>query len=502
MYSFFTLQEVKTNSTVQDEIINMLNLSFPVVESVNGIKAEFDKYLKDFRTDLLVVAENYYIDKVYRNSFSNYYSTKLNSYSEYCVRLSFLDPECTIEDFEQININKIKKCYLGFMVLRPIYPGTIGRTVLNPRALLHGCDILYCSSKIRASIFGCKSFIPAFPHSSQDNEYSTCAETSIWSILEYYGNKYPEYSPILPSKIHSIIEQRSSERTIPSYGLTFDDIALVLKESGLTCKIHYLLYRDNTPGIPLSGSKKLKFYRIFSCYIESGIPLVTGLFSNNNLGHANVCIGKTKWDRASIDSVTPSISNGIPIKHWADVMGDYVFNDDNVCCYEITDFDNPAPIHGGLNFRIVRIFAPLYKHIYMDASEALIISEYYSTKLFPIKDYIIRVYLASSSSFMNAVIQDARLSDEIKRLITENVRMPKFIWVAELAQRSSFINYEVDGIVILDATACGKYVQLQRPIYAAFNNINYYYNVNVLEYQTKLVSLPFKLNSFNNLTYF
>ena len=43
------------------------------------------------RDDLLVVKESNYVDRAYRDSYYDYYSTKLRSYNRNCVRLSFFD---------------------------------------------------------------------------------------------------------------------------------------------------------------------------------------------------------------------------------------------------------------------------------------------------------------------------------------------------------------------------------------------------------------------------
>lgn len=50
-------------------------------------------------------------------------------------------------------------------------------------------------------VLGVKLFIEGFPHSSQDSETITCAETTIWAAMEYFGTRYSDYKPVLPSTI-------------------------------------------------------------------------------------------------------------------------------------------------------------------------------------------------------------------------------------------------------------------------------------------------------------
>ena len=89
------------------------------------------------------------------------------------------------------NADNIRNNYLGFVVLRPLRY-CIGRNVIDPKAKddtsLQQAKI--CRATIESSCFGIKLNAVGFPHSSQDTETMTCAQTTIWALLEYYGNKY------------------------------------------------------------------------------------------------------------------------------------------------------------------------------------------------------------------------------------------------------------------------------------------------------------------------
>ena len=88
------------------------------------------------------------------------------------------------------NEGNIKDNYLGFLVVRPLIR-CIGRNVISPEAKQPPkSGIRICRVKVDASCLGVKLKAEGFPHASQDNETMTCAQTTIWSLLEYYGNKY------------------------------------------------------------------------------------------------------------------------------------------------------------------------------------------------------------------------------------------------------------------------------------------------------------------------
>jgi len=80
------------------------------------------------------------------------------------------------------------------------------------------------------------------------------------------------------------LNQISDERLLPSRGLNISQISYALKEFGLGSRI----YAE-------SEYKPDKFKNLFSCYVESGIPLITALETPDGteprIGHATICIG-------------------------------------------------------------------------------------------------------------------------------------------------------------------------------------------------------------------
>lgn len=55
------------------------------------------------RPELKMVVESDYVDKVYRDSYYSYFSTKLKDYGRNCLRISFFEPIFnTYEEFIQL----------------------------------------------------------------------------------------------------------------------------------------------------------------------------------------------------------------------------------------------------------------------------------------------------------------------------------------------------------------------------------------------------------------
>lgn len=496
-----TVNGLLSDNAMMDKI--MASLALPIsyyLEHEFDPKRLIREYIKDFKKDAQVIIEDEYVDKVYRNIYSHFLSTKLYEYKSRCVKLSFLEASVDVTSIINGSVGEVdlKSGYLGFMVLRPICPGTIGRTAISPRLLCYANRIAICAAPIIGSVMGLKVEIDAFPHSSQDNEFCTCAETSIWSELEYFGNKYPEYTPVLPSKIHQLLDSQMHQRHIPSDGLNYANISYVLKACGFGCKVYSLGF-DSTPGFDADD-----FYRIFSTYVESGVPMVAAV-SGTDLGHAVVSIGQEKMDKSAISSAKRNKfdRSGKFFRLWNDVKRSYVFNDDNVGAYALCSYDCPTPQYADRSPFISNLIVPLNNKLYLDAPRAIEWSiALCDDILFKLPDNMtLRTYLASGRTYRNAMMKDQNIADIVKMVVTQNVLMPKFVWVTEIASEDAFCRNEVEGLILLDATEPMK-LGVGCPLMAVFDQNFKFFSFKSSEFKEFLLPLQFKATAFDNLKSF
>lgn len=449
----YPISNIKQDDSLRMEICEMLNPSRSLAMQWDEMAYAIAEYIDAFRDNLCVWIETDYIDKTYRDSFSAYFSTKYRPYEERCIRMSFTEEDVDYQKFLD-SPSYAREClgkYLGFMVLRPICPGVVGRTVISPDALEEGDDLKICKCLVRTSFLGMKAFALGFPHSSQDREYSTCAETALWSLFAYFGNKYPEYTPIMPSQIHAVLESKTDVRHVPSEGLVSSDISAVLKRYGFGCKI-YALESEGEEGYDAESLR-----RILSCYIESGIPCVVCV-NLGNVGHGIVCIGHTSVDNSKIKDIPFSSfdyineDNHNHFKRWLDVNHFFVFNDDNKSCYQTAAFDEPTPQYDYEGQYISHVIAPLYSKIYLDAPNAIDVSEWYCSAMNLSENVMLKTYLASGNTFKDFIIKDCDIEPRLKDLVIQHIGFPKFIWVTEISDEDSVEKNIVDGWVIVDAT--------------------------------------------------
>jgi hypothetical protein len=402
--------------------------------------------LSELKNDLYVYIEHPYVDKVYRDSYYKYFASKKDEFSRDTIRMSFFKSKIEDLDFRDVSRQiDLQEKYIGFVVIRPTFPNVIGRSVLSPEAL-NRTNLLICKVHYQTTVNSVKLSVHGFPHSSQDTETITCAETTVWGLLEYFGSKYPEYKPMLPTQINEMLGKFSTERLMPSNGLTAGQIAYALKEVGFGVKI----YSRKAYGV--------EFEKIVRVYVESGIPIVGLLQNSLGIGHALNIIGRQEVAEDAINNLTPSktIGNNVNVYEFEQLDIDYCYVDDNYPPYQTTKLRTPASYYANQQWvgcQITSIIVPLYPKIYLEAGEAkkIAFTVIEQLNLIANKDVLIKTFLASSRSFKNSLALNSTLEADAKELLLSTV-MPKFVWVMEISDKNLILSNLVSGMVIMDAT--------------------------------------------------
>lgn len=455
------------------------------------VSEELNSFLDQLTDNFYAFIEYPYVDKFYRNSYYNYFATKHRYYPKDCIRVSLFIDEIRYEDFRGSAQKKyLTDNFLGYFILRPTLPRVIGRSVISPK-LLKTHSFKYCAVRTEPLINGVKLHLMGFPYSSQDTETITCAETTVWVIMEYFGHKYPDYKPVLPSKIISTLSSFSYERQLPSHGLSADQISYALKQYDFGVR----LYSED--------DFQDEFKNLFFDYIESGIPFIATL-QNVNIGHAITVFGQENISAESIDDFLEvnkkQLNNGIEIIDCSLIERKYLAMDDNYPPFKLADFSEPTSYYHDPAFagaKITSIIVPLYPKIYLEAfqARALIyhICETTLTKIIS-GEIVLRLFLTSSRSYKNFVSQNLTMDLTTKNEIIET-KMPKFIWVAELSTREIFKKNEAMAMIVLDATEANEYI-LESLLFIAINDKFIKFHPDGIKYSE--ISLK-TFNSFNNL---
>jgi len=404
--------------------------------------------LEKLEDNISYVFEFPYVDRHYRDTFYVYYSAKHEEFYRNCIRIHlFMEFSITKSD-DLINLTDDDRGkYKGFFVVRPLPRFPLGRSMISPTAFKKK-DILCCLMKSRVSLLGHRLEVYGFPHIAQDTETHTCAESSLWSFLEYLGNRYRQYLPLLPSEILLELSPDSNHRSLPSTGLSMGEVSKFLHNNGCECVMDRASYVDNNNSIVID---KFRLF-LLKIYIESGIPVYISLNDNKGPGHAALIIGhEDKYDHIVLSLTADKV--------WQDVSDfekKMVVIDDNQPQYQIGALE--TLIHYNQEYKIDRYVVVLPKNTNLDAQMAFFLS----SKVFNDTDvglrkfgkqWLTRLFLTGSHSFKRFLLERSGIHNELKKYFAL-LSFPKFIWVCEIYEIEEFQQEQKNcsGLLIMDAT--------------------------------------------------
>lgn len=458
------------------------------VVKINEVIEEFLDANKSFKIlwgllkgkKFTAVIENNYVDRVYRDSYYIYYSKKHLDYKRNCKRILIFNKTFD-ETFFNISSEELQTKFKGSIVIRPLDTGAVGRSLLDPFYFnLEPEKAFIRKTEYRITAYGKQLTVKAFPYSMQDGETTTCAETTILNISDYYSQRYPDYRFILPSTISRISNNVRYQRPLPSQGLRFEVITKVFLETGFF-PVSYFMKSKNA----------IKLKHIMHYYIESGIPVAIGLGINANQKHSIIGIGHGEFHVDKLGRTNDSIKNGeagvLYISDTADIVDQYCVMDDNQVPYTMYPCKIEEPTTGKgepvlkLNDKTIEyLMVPLSQRMLLVADDAYEIctktlvnkdfgilakiDEVTHKKIIdPTSEYIknlgseenplcIRLFMASSKNFKKARQRQYMGTTSEMLDIYSETSFSRFIWVCELYTRATYPTHAI-GELVLDATA-------------------------------------------------
>lgn len=469
-----------------NEILDLIKSNYHLDGELDTIiRDNLTDYFRQLKKEISVFIEYPYVDKVYRDSYYNYFSTKYKEYQRDCIRLSFFSETISREDIlDKFDIALLQENFLGYCTLRPTFPNIIGRNMIKKSALKFSA-FQTCIHKEDVLINGMKLAVEGFPHSSQDQESITCAETTVWALMEYFGHKYAEYKPVLPSTIINKLNEYSDKRMLPSSGLTAEQISFTLKDFGFGTVVY------------TQTDDKENFLPNLSVYVESGFPVVVILENKDSeFGHAILMIGRQKLETKVLIEALKNASNDQKIIPFFTLIKNFIVQDDNLPPYSIIPLERPG-LHYGVRsefykYRITAFVVPLYKKMYMEVQKArTFFDAIFNDSKYGIRTtqkHIFRMYMASSRSFKQHVAKQP-IDKTLKTMIL-NVAMPRFIWCGEYINNLDVKGRSVTSLIILDATEAGENCE-DSFIFAAHKNNSLFYLKIDRTYELVRIERPF-----------
>jgi hypothetical protein len=415
------------------------------------IPSQLKGLLERLKDNIWFVIEHPYVDRHYRDTYYTFFSSKFKKIGRNCIRVHLFEGKITEKELLD-KTNNINDRYRGFFIIRPLTHHILGRSLISPEALLSN-NFVCCLTRGRVSLLGNNLTVFGFPHIAQDTETHTCAESALWSCIEYFGSKYPQYKPLLPSKIIKTLLDSTEHRILPSIGLTEKELAKCLNDNGFQCQIY-----DN-----VSASETVLFFRLLRTYVESGIPLLLFL-ANESDAHAVLVIGH-EMDESLYN--TEKYFNQKLEELWLDtsyIDKNMVFIDDNWPPYQIANISKPTAHYNKemTDMSISSFIVTLPAHVFLVAEKVYdLVNEIFNDPDVGLRaseeKWITRLLLTGSQSFKNFLSKlDDKMAAEIKNPLLY-LSLPKFIWLCELYRADNFTpKGHCSGLLIIDATSNGK----------------------------------------------
>ncbi len=385
-----------------------------------------------------VAVERHYIDKDYRDTFTNFHAKKFSTPDSRCVRLHLFDG---VIQYETLRTGtQVRQNYLGYIVLRPTRPNCIGRTLLEPRACgLTDCHISLCSEEV--SIQGTILNVSGFPFISQDADVTVCAQSALWMLARYFSNRYRAHPEIYPFRVADLTRDYSIGRLFPTSGLYIWQMAEALRQIGYS-PIIYDRSRYSIDG---------EFEHLMYTYVESGIPILAAFED-----HVVVLFGH----RSHFGNTPSALPHWTPFVFSSQFNCEFIGNDDNGFPYQVLRRGTASAAMPHKISDVRQFIAPLPEKVFLPAeSFQSVVRQILQRQDVGFRRHspaissgqpVLRLFLTTGRSFKKRLTARGMGNATVEN-VYRNLPLPHFIWVCEISHLGVYPE-NVLGEIIWDAT--------------------------------------------------
>ena len=260
------------------------------------------------------VTESDYIDVDYSASYHDQLGRSFTPVKRETTRIHFFDVELTrrrLMNASDATVRAMQSNYLGFTVIRPDYPTTLGRTLLKYPDQVNGRPARFPTrGTTPVDLAGIPLSVESCPYMSQDQKVMACATAALWMAATPLAEKVPEIA--WHSTAHITRMAMSIDRpfgpVLGRRGLSLQEMQHALLEIGFDPSIH----PNPTPE---------DLVDLCHLYADSGIPPVLVVATDAGW-HAVTVVGYTLKSPAT---TAPDGVDLIPAHHF---VSDLIIHDD------------------------------------------------------------------------------------------------------------------------------------------------------------------------------
>jgi len=423
------------------------------------------------------VLEEAYLDLDYSHSHYLQRSRAFTPSSRRTQRIHFFSTDFSQAQFRSLTEPKrqaLFDSYLGYTVIRPGSPQTLGRTFIKPPETIQGKKAFFpTKGSFLSNLSGLQLEIVACPYLSQDQMVMACATASLWmssNSLCTKGADIPSYSTSDITRL-ALSLNRTYGPTIGGRGLRIEEMEHAFMAMGYDPILSEYPQQTN-----LLESAYL--------YLESGIPpVLTIFFPEQRIHgyriqglHAVTVVGHTM--DTTLNRPLAIINN---INTSASFMPNLILNDDQNGMYLCADVmptakkEKPfrAKLQINVNGQILvgycnSILVPLPPRVLLDGEAAqraaaswLVFAQ--SNNWLKNDPLVLRTFLVRANRLKESFLIRAN-SGVSKRLseVYRGLSMPRYVWVVEYGYYNNWVNsapanLTIEGEIIIDPTSPKTY---------------------------------------------
>lgn len=345
--------------------------------------------------------------------------------------------------------------YLGFITLRPVKANPVGATILRPPK--DGSHFLLSKDTFDVHLAGKTFKVEGTPFLQQDNAVGACAQAAIWMALRTLRKREGAAAHDLAQITSSATRFFLNGRTLPNReGLVIQQMMEAVRSAGYSATLLSFREPGGRPRTALLPKIKTSLYP----YIESGIPVILAMHTQQLGGHAVVLIGHG-WHQQPLFCALTAIVRGnqhIYVRNSADWASPFFMHNDNTGPYlQIPDTGDK----GSYTLDKVCYAIPLLPgDVYMTAEEAeqvafRLISHAAGDELLDNKKYVFRTYLQERYKFREEA-KASGMTTALKRQY-RLMRLPRRLWVTEVNLQDAYEQSDAGkgqrvGEVLVDPT--------------------------------------------------
>ena len=456
---FEQFQVIKLNEALESHVSRLLpdEVSVRLEELLNS----------DEFSAKTVVIENDYIDIDYSASYYDQRGRSFTPDKRGTTRIHFFSEEFTKRTLTSLNqqaIRRMQRSYLGFAVLRPEMPASLGRTVISCPKAIGGYPVRFPTrGTVSVDLAGIELTVEACPYMSQDTKIMACATAALWMATSHLAEKVPGVTAHTTAEItaKAMSLDRPFGPVVGRRGLTFVEMEQALLQIGFDPR------RQPYP----TADMLIETCHLFS---DSGIPPVLGI-ELPGMTHAVTVVGyalRYPVGQGFEGSSVISAHRFVPA---------LIVHDDQRGMYllaEVKDADNEDPwkakliIHtpsGVEEALCTAILVPFPRRVMLDAVEVQGQAEEWiafaqTQHVIEARPVVYRRLLVKSNSYKQKLLNYHQTPMTIHGYSPDLVNfarslpMPRFIWLIEVSYLDEWdpadaLSPPVIADFILDSTA-------------------------------------------------